>query len=104
MRPPPGARPACPCPDFAAAGTYEKALRVIGRWIDEQKPRDVFFFEQDGAFVLRLLTSGQTGTQHMLAEFTHDDIDRLVAEGPSLRDERSGAKAEPSAEPSTASS
>ena len=93
-----------PMPDFAAAGTYEKALRVIGRWIDEQKPRDVFFFEQDGAFVLRLLTSGQTGTQHMLAEFTHEDIDRMVAEGPSLRDERSGAKAEPSAEPSTASS
>ena len=24
------------------AGNHERALRVIGRWIDEQKPRDVF--------------------------------------------------------------
>ena len=36
------------------AGFYETALRVIGRYMDEQKPRDVFFFEQDGAFVVRL--------------------------------------------------
>ena len=88
-----------PAPDFAAAGHYEKALRVIGHWIDDQKPRDIFFFEQDGAFVLRLLKAGQTGTQHMLAEFTRDDIDRLVAEGPSLRGERSGA-GEPAGAPS----
>jgi hypothetical protein len=67
------------------AGYYETAFRVLGRYIDDQKPRDVFFFEQDGAFVLRLLASGQTGTQHMLAEFTREDIDRLVAEGPALR-------------------
>jgi hypothetical protein len=80
-----------PAPDFAAAGHYEQALRVIGRWMDEQKPRDIFFFEQDGAFVLRLLASNQTGTQHMLAEFTRDDIDRLVAQGPALRDERAKA-------------
>ena len=26
------------------AGFYETALRVIGRYMDEQKPRDVFFF------------------------------------------------------------
>src|SRR3954453_7871839 len=28
------------------AGFYETALRVIGSYIDQQKPRDVFFFEQ----------------------------------------------------------
>jgi hypothetical protein len=86
-----------PAPDFAAAGHYEQALRVVGRWMDAQKPRDIFFFEQDGAFVIRLLASGQTGTQHMLAEFTREDIDRLVAEGPSLRNERAQA-----ADPATA--
>jgi len=88
-----------PVPDFATAGHYEKALRVIGRWMDGQKPRDIFFFEQDGAFVLRLLQASQTGSQHMLAEFTRDDIDRLVAEGPALRDERASA---PTVESATA--
>src|SRR3990170_1945047 len=34
------------------AGRYETAFRVIGRYMDEQKPRDVFFFEQHGAFVV----------------------------------------------------
>ena len=67
------------------AGFYETALRVIGRYMDEQKPRDVFFFEQDGAFVVRLFLGGQAGSHHELAEFTRDDISTLVAEGPSLR-------------------
>ena len=30
-------------------------MRVIGRYIDDQKPKEVFFFEVDGAYVLRLL-------------------------------------------------
>ena len=67
------------------AGFYETALRVIGRYMDEQKPRDVFFFEQDGAFVVRLLLGGQAGSKHELAEFTRDDIIQLVAAGPRLR-------------------
>jgi hypothetical protein len=67
------------------AGYYETALRVIGRYMDEQKPRDVFFFEQDGAFVVRLFQGGQTGSHHTLAEFTRDDIAELVARGPELR-------------------
>ena len=41
--------------------TYETAFRVIGRYMDEQKPRDVFFFEQDGAFVVRLLHGRPAG-------------------------------------------
>ena len=69
----------------ADAGFYETALRVIGRYIDEQKPRDVFFFEQDGAFVVRLFQFGQAGGHHSLAEFTRDDIAQMVNQGPTLR-------------------
>jgi hypothetical protein len=71
-------------------GHYEMAFRVIGRYMDDQKPRDVFFFEQDGAFVLRLLMSGNAGARHELAEFTRDDIEEMVSRGPTLRD--SGSK------------
>jgi hypothetical protein len=67
------------------AGFYETALRVIGHYMDEQKPRDVFFFEQDGAFVVRLFLGGQSGARHELAEFTRDDIAQLVSTGPTLR-------------------
>lgn len=67
------------------AGFYETALRVIGRYMDEQKPRDVFFFEQDGAFVVRLFQGGQAGGHHVLSEFTRDDIAELVSRGPALR-------------------
>ena len=67
------------------AGYYETAFRVLGRYMDEQKPRDVFFFEQDGAFVVRLFQTAQQGGQHVLAEFTRDDIAEMVARGPSLR-------------------
>ncbi len=67
------------------AGFYETALRVIGHYMDEQKPRDVFFFEQDGAFVVRLFLGGQAGARHELAEFTRDDIAQLVSNGPALR-------------------
>lgn len=66
-------------------GFYEHALRVIGRYMDEQHPRDVFLFEQDGAFVLRLLMSTQTGSRHVLAEFTREDIEQLIAQAPSFR-------------------
>ncbi|HEU4672804.1 MAG TPA: hypothetical protein VFS32_07895 [Candidatus Limnocylindrales bacterium] len=69
----------------APAGYYEQALRVIGRYMDEQKPRDTFFFEQDGAFVVRLLMTGQMGSRHVLAEFTRDDIEQMVGQGPALR-------------------
>lgn len=72
-----------PGPD--AVGYYERAFRVLGRYMDEQKPRDVFFFEQDGAFVVRLLMATQAGSRHVLAEFTRDDIEAMVAAGPTLR-------------------
>jgi hypothetical protein len=76
---------AAPPPPVHEAGYYETAFRVLGRYVDEQKPRDVFFFEQDGAFVLRLLLGGQAGSRHELAEFTREDITQMVARGPNLR-------------------
>jgi hypothetical protein len=66
-------------------GYYEQAFRVIGRYMDEQKPRDVFFFEQDGAFVVRLLLANQAGVSHHLVEFTRDDVTQLINQGPTLR-------------------
>jgi hypothetical protein len=48
-----------PPPPPHEAGYYETAFRVLGRYMDQQKPKDVFFFEQEGAFVLRLLMSGR---------------------------------------------
>jgi hypothetical protein len=67
------------------AGVHERALRVIGHWIDQQHPKDVFLFEQEGAYVVRLNIGGQAGSHHSLAEFTKDDVDGLVAQGPALR-------------------
>ncbi|HEU0235452.1 MAG TPA: hypothetical protein VFR14_03310 [Candidatus Limnocylindrales bacterium] len=67
------------------AGYYESAFRVLGRYMDEQKPKDVFFFEQDGAFVVRLLMGGQAGSKHVLAEFTRDDVTEMIARGPANR-------------------
>jgi len=66
-------------------GHYETAFRVLGQYLDDQKPRDIFFFEQEGAFVLRLFMVGQGGGKHVLAEFTREDIDELVSRGPTLR-------------------
>jgi hypothetical protein len=74
-----------PPPPIHEAGYYEGAFRVLGRYMDEQKPRDVFFFEQEGAFVVRLLMGGQAGSRHELAEFTRDDINQLVQSAPRLR-------------------
>ncbi len=69
----------------ASAGAYEHALRVIGRWMDEQRPKDVFLFEQDGSYVIRLLVAGQAGSHHQIAEFTRDDVINLVTQAPKFR-------------------
>jgi hypothetical protein len=52
--------------------------------VDEQKPRDIFFFEQDGAFVLRLLMGTQTGSRHVIAEFMRDEVEAMIAQAPEL--------------------
>ena len=72
-------------PNWSKAGYYEKSFRVIGRWMDGQRPHDIFFFEQDGAFVVRLHMVTPAGARHTLAEFTKEDIEALVADAPQLR-------------------
>jgi hypothetical protein len=66
-------------------GSYERALRVIGHWMDTQHPKDVFLFEQGGSYVVRLHVAGQVGSHHELAEFTKEDVEALVTDGPTLR-------------------
>ena len=80
---------------WGQAGYYEQAFRVVGRYVDEQKPQDVFFFEQDGAFVLRLLMRTQTGSRHVIAEFTRDEVEAMIAQAPDFRGEK--AKTQPGA-------
>jgi hypothetical protein len=60
--------------------------------MDQQKPKDTFFFEQEGAFVVRLLMSSQTGSKHVLSEFTKEDVESMIAGGPALREARASAK------------
>jgi len=78
-------------PKDAVPDHYESALRVIGKYLDEQKPKDIFFFEQDGAYVLRLLEVTPTGNRHQLVEFTADDITDMIAKAPALRRDKSQA-------------
>jgi hypothetical protein len=79
-----------PPPELVPDPFYERALRVLGHYIDEQKPRDVLLFEQDRAFVLRLLMATRTGLRHVLAEFTREEIEALVAGASHLRGRPAG--------------
>jgi hypothetical protein len=74
-------------PHTEIANYYEQALRVIGSYLDGQKPRDVFFFEQDGAFVLRILLTavGAAAAGHQLVEFTKGDILAMIDAAPQQR-------------------
>ncbi|MDA8238113.1 MAG: hypothetical protein M0T75_09580 [Chloroflexi bacterium] len=76
---------AAAAPDWSKAGYYEKSFRVLGRWIDSQRPHDIFFFEQGGSYVVRLQVVGQAGAHHNLAEFTKEDLETMIAEAPQLR-------------------
>jgi len=64
---------------------YETQLRVIGRYFDELKPRELFFFELDGAYLARLTVLGQSGIKQQLVEFTAEDVADLIAKAPALR-------------------
>jgi hypothetical protein len=66
-------------------GFYEQALRVIGAYVDQQQPRDIFFFEQDRQFVMRLLMQTRGGLRHVLVEFTADEIQAMIAAAPNMR-------------------
>jgi hypothetical protein len=78
---------------WGQAGYYEQAFRVLGRYVDQQKPQDVFFFEQDGAFVLRLMMRTQTGSRHVIAEFTRDEVESMIAQAPEFRGEKPKSQA-----------
>ena len=75
-------------PHAEIANYYEQAMRVIGAYLDLNKPRDVFLFEQEGSFVLRLLMlgAGAAAMGHQLVEFTRDDIVAMIDAAPGQRD------------------
>ena len=64
---------------------YEQQLRVIGRYIDEKHPHDIFFFEVEGSYIARISLAGPAGLRHELIEFTREDIADMIAKAPSLR-------------------
>ena len=64
---------------------YEQQLRVIGRYIDDQHPRDIFFFEVEGSYIARLTLAAPSGTKQELVEFTRDDIAEMINKAPELR-------------------
>jgi hypothetical protein len=73
-----------PHPDLT--NYYELALRILGAYIDTQKAHDVFFFEQEGSFVLRLFgVAGSRGGGHQLSEFTKDEILAMIESAPEQR-------------------
>ncbi len=73
-------------PHVVIANYYEQALRVLGKYIDGQRARDVFFFEQDGSFVMRLLTAAPSGgVGHQLAEVTREEIVAMSEAAPQAR-------------------
>lgn len=74
-------------PEADLTNYYEQALRVIGRYLDGQKVRELFFFEQEGSFVVRVLYAVAGGSLgHQLVEFTKDDILAMIGEAPQHRD------------------
>lgn len=75
---------------------FTQAMRVIGAYVDGEKVRDLFFLEQDGSFVLRMLATGSGGMiSHRLAEFTKDEILAMIEAAPQQRGTESAAAAEP---------
>jgi hypothetical protein len=74
-------------PHLEIANFYEQALRVIGAYLDAQPIRDVFFFEQEGSFVLRLMMgkNASSASGHQLVEFTREDILGMIEAAPQQR-------------------
>ena len=78
--------------DDAAPKHYEAELRVIGRHLDEQHPRDIFFFEVDGAYIARVTLAVPNGLKQELIEFTREDVADMLAKAPEKR--RTGNEAQ----------
>jgi hypothetical protein len=73
-------------PQAEIGNYYEQALRVLGAYVDQQRARDLFFFEQEGSFVLRTLVAGTGGSiGHTLTEFTRDEIMAMIESAPQHR-------------------
>ena len=86
-------------PHLGVANYYEQALRIIGAWVDREKARDLFFFEQEGSFVMRTLQAGSGGgIGHRLAEFTRDEIVAMIEVAPQQRNPASVTPGAPSGE------
>lgn len=86
-------------PHLGLANYYEQALRIIGAWVDREKARDVFFFEQEGSFVMRTLQAGSGGMiGHRLAEFTRDEIVAMIEAAPQQRNAAPATPAAPTPE------
>jgi hypothetical protein len=65
---------------------YEQSMRIIGRHLDSEKPRDLFLFEQGGSYVVRTLVGGAAGgISHQLAEFTRDELLAMIEAAPGDR-------------------
>ena len=65
----------------------EHALRIIGAYVDNQQAHDVFFFEQEGSFVVRLFGVSGSRAGHQLAEFTKDEIVAMIEAAPEQRNQ-----------------
>jgi hypothetical protein len=64
----------------------ELAMRILGAYIDGQKAHDVFLFEQQGSFVLRIYTvTGPRAGGHQLSEFTREEILAMIESAPEQR-------------------
>jgi len=73
-----------PLPDLN--NYYELGMRIIGAYVDSQKAHDVFLFEQDGSFVLRLFGVARShGIGHQLSEFTKEEILAMIEAAPEQR-------------------
>jgi len=84
------------------ANFYEQALRIIGKWLDSQTPRDVFFFEQNGSFVVRaFMVSSHGKVGHQLSEFTREEILAMIEAAPLDRGRGAGSPP-PAGDPPTA--
>ena len=65
---------------------YEQSMRIIGRYLENEKPRDLFLFEQGGSYVVRTLVGGAAGgISHQLAEFTRDELLAMIEAAPGDR-------------------
>ena len=60
----------------------------IAKFMEEAAARrasGVAASDKGGTYERGLRVAGQAGSHHELAEFTHDDVEHLVTEGPALR-------------------